>query len=196
MKQKSKSLSILSILSYPLLAPTTPFPVFITPFAVDLFTSIEAPKVFKNTSINRPSQFLVFYCLTNFILDFIILITPISSFAALMNRFACSFLGILLSIAKANMIRAKTFLSNRAATFISRTAYIRTRAPRNLSGWMNLENCAFLSFISVEIILAKAFYILVSCLDINNNSCGNSLSWQFLFVILDAKQFLFFCSRF
>ena len=52
--------------------------------------------------------------------------------------------------------------------------------------------CTLLSFISVDILLAKVFSFLVFCLVVRNNPCGNSLSRKFFLVILNVVPVLFF----
>ena len=53
--------------------------------------------------------------------------------------------------------------------FINGPVNLPNKAPRNPPGCMILDHCGLLSFISINILLAKAF-ILVFCLVIRNNS--------------------------
>ena len=54
-----------------------------------------------------------------------------------------------------------TVLVYGTATFISGTAHLSYNAPRNPSDGMIIDNYAILSFITVDILLAKTFIILV-----------------------------------
>ena len=53
-----------------------------------------------------------------------------------------------------------------------------------------------LSFISVDILLAKAFLIFVICLVVRNNSCGNSSSSKVFLFNLNIVLVLFFAADF
>ena len=53
---------------------------------------------------------------------------------------------------------------------------LTNQEPKDPPGWIILGIWALISFIYVEILLAKAFPILVVCLVVRNNSCGNSSS--------------------
>ena len=46
--------------------------------------------------------------------------------------------------------------------------------PKDPPDWIILDIWALLIFISVNVLLAKAFLILVACLVFTNNSCENS----------------------
>ena len=48
--------------------------------------------------------------------------------------------------------------------------------PNNPPDLIILDNCALLSFISVDIFLAKTFRTLVFCHVVNNSLCDNSPS--------------------
>ena len=50
--------------------------------------------------------------------------------------------------------------------------------PKDPSDWIALDIWALLSFIYVDILLAKPFLILVVGLVVKNKSCGN-YSWEF-----------------
>ena len=63
--------------------------------------------------------------------------------------------------------------------------------PRNPSDLMILDNWVLLSFISVNILSAKAFLIFVFCPVVNNKSWGNFSSWKFFLVILNVVPVLF-----
>ena len=55
---------------------------------------------------------------------------------------------------------------------------------------------SLLSFISVDIFLAKAFLVLGDCLVVRNNSCGNYSSSKFLLFNLNIVTVLFFAADF
>ena len=63
--------------------------------------------------------------------------------------------------------------------------------PRHPINWIILDNWGLLIFISVEMLLAKLFLILVFCLVVRNNLCGNYSSWKFFFVILNFVPVFF-----
>ena len=67
---------------------------------------------------------------------------------------------------------------------------------KNPPDWIILDIWVLLSFISVNISLAKGFFILGVCLVVINNSCGNSSSWKFFSFILNIVPFLFFAEDF
>ena len=58
--------------------------------------------------------------------------------------------------------------------------------------WVILDIWVLLSFISVDILLAKVFLVLVVCLVVGNNSCGNSLSSKFSSFKLNIVTLLIF----
>ena len=58
--------------------------------------------------------------------------------------------------------------------------------------WIVLDVWFLLSFISVDVLLAKTFLILVVCLDVRNNLCGNSSSSKFFLFNLNIAPVLFF----
>ena len=68
--------------------------------------------------------------------------------------------------------------------------------PKDSPDLIILDIWSLLSFISVDILLEKAFLILVFYLAVRTNSCGNSLSSNFLFFNLNIVPVLFFCCRF
>ena len=61
--------------------------------------------------------------------------------------------------------------------------------------WIVLDIWPLLSLISDDILLAKAFFILVVCLVAINNSCGNSSYWTFFLFIFNIAV-LFFAADF
>ena len=64
---------------------------------------------------------------------------------------------------------------------------------RNLPDCIILDNWALLSFIYVDILLAKAFVVLVFCIGVNNNKWGKSLHLEIsflLFLILFHSYYL------
>ena len=91
---------------------------------------------------------------------------------------------------------AQNILAKGKLTFTNEPASLPNKAPRSLPGWMTLGNCVWQSFISVEIFLAKAFFILVFYLVVKSNSCDNSSSWTFFFVILNVVPVLLFTAYF
>ena len=50
--------------------------------------------------------------------------------------------------------------------------------PEDPPDWIILDIWALLRFISVDVLLAKAFRILVVCLVVRNSSCGSFSSWK------------------
>ena len=70
------------------------------------------------------------------------------------------------------------------------------KTPKDPPDWTVLNIWALLSFISVDIFLAKAFLTLVVCLVVRNKSCGNSLSSMFFLFILNIVHVLFFAADF
>ena len=56
---------------------------------------------------------------------------------------------------------------------------LSNQEPKDLSNWIILDIWVILSLISVDLILANAFIILVVCLVVRNNSFGNSSSSNF-----------------
>ena len=126
--------------------------------------------------------------------------TKVIPFSALTTPRLRIFLWIASSIAEADAIAAngaKRFLAKRTATFINGPANLPDKAPRSPPDWMILDNCALLSFILVEILLAKAFLILVFYLFVRKSSCANSSSRKPFLVILNGTSvlFCFFCCR-
>ena len=71
---------------------------------------------------------------------------------------------------------AKTLLAKGTSFFIKRPANLPNKARRNPPDLIILDNCPLLSFISVDILSAKAIFILVFYLVVRRNSCGNSSS--------------------
>ena len=61
---------------------------------------------------------------------------------------------------------------------------------------MVLDKWALLSVISVDILLAKAFHILVFCVVVRNSSWVNSSLWKFFYAILNVFLFLFLAADF
>ena len=53
-----------------------------------------------------------------------------------------------------------------------------------------------LSFVSVDLLLAKVFLIVVVCLVVRNNSCGNSSSSTFFLFNVNTVPALFFAAHF
>ena len=65
--------------------------------------------------------------------------------------------------------------------------------PKDPPDLITLDIWALVSFISVDILLAKTFLILVVCFVVRNNSCGNSSSCQscsYLILMLFLSYFL------
>ena len=66
---------------------------------------------------------------------------------------------------------------------------------RNLPDCIILDNWALLSFIYVDILLAKAFVILVFCIGVNNNKWGKSLHLEISFLLIfNFVPFLLFAA--
>ena len=62
-------------------------------------------------------------------------------------------------------------------------------------GWIILDICALLTFISVEVLLAMALHILIIRIVVTNNSCCSFSFSKFLLFNLNIVPF-FFCCRF
>ena len=73
---------------------------------------------------------------------------------------------------------------------------LTNQEPKDPPEWIILDAWALLSFICVNIFLAKGFLILVVCLAARNNSCGNSSSWTFFLFILNIVPVPYFASDF
>ena len=77
----------------------------------------------------------------------------------------------------------KLYITKIIAIFVSaffpKLPYQESEDPTD---WIILDVWVLLSFISVDILLAKAFFILAVCLVVRNNSCGSSSSWKFLLI--------------
>ena len=84
----------------------------------------------------------------------------------------CIFFWILAWIAEASAVipnGAKIFFAEGTATFISGPANLLNNDPENPLDWIILEICK-----PVDILLLNAFFSLVFCLVVNNNSWGRS----------------------
>ena len=62
---------------------------------------------------------------------------------------------------------------------------LHSQEPKDPPDWIILDIRAFLSFISIDILLAKGFLISVVCLLVRNNSCGNTSSSNFFLFTLN-----------
>ena len=67
------------------------------------------------------------------------------------------------------------------SAFLSKVPNLEPKYPPY---WVILDIWALLSFISVDILLAKTFLILVVCFVVRYNSCDNSSSYIFSYLIL------------
>ena len=90
----------------------------------------------------------------------------------------------------------KLFLAEGTAMFVSDFfPKLLNEESKDPPDWINLDILTLLSFVSVDILLAKAFLILVACL-VRNNLCGNcSTSKYFLFnfnIVIFAADFNLF----
>ena len=88
-----------------------------------------------------------------------------------------------MSLAKGKAIFTSVFFSK-----------LPNQGSKDITDWINLDILTLLSFISVDILLAKAFLILVVCLVVKNNSCGNSSSLIFFLFNLIIVAGLFFAA--
>ena len=68
--------------------------------------------------------------------------------------------------------------------------------PKDPHDWIILDIWALLSFISVQILLAKTSLILVVCLVVRSNSYGSSLSSTFFLFNFNLVPVLFFAADF
>ena len=92
----------------------------------------------------------------------------------------------------------KLCLAKRITKFFSVFFYLNY-LPKNQQDpldWNILEKWALQSSVSVDMLLAKAFLILVISLVVRNNSCGNPLSSKFFLFILNILSVLFSATDF
>ena len=90
--------------------------------------------------------------------------TKVISFPALTASFHCIFIWIAPSIAENYGIVANcasTFLAKWTGTFINGPANLAKNALINPPDWINLDNCGLLRLIFLDVLIAKAFLILV-----------------------------------
>ena len=91
----------------------------------------------------------------------------------------------------------KLSLAKEIAIFVSAfLPKLPKQEPKDLPDWIILGIWALLSLISVDILLAKAFFILVVCRVVGKSSCGNSSSSKFLSVNVNNVPVLFFVADF
>ena len=89
----------------------------------------------------------------------------------------------------------KLSLDKRITIFV--TAFFPpNQEPKDPPDLIILDIWALLSLISVHILLAKTFLILVVCLLVTNNSCGNTSSSKFFLFNFNIVSFLFFAVDF
>ena len=89
-------------------------------------------------------------------------INKVNNLSYLTTLFPLIYLSDKLSIAKG------------IAKFVSAfSPELINQEPKNPHGLIILHKCTLLSFISVNLLSAKAFPILVACLVVRNNSCSN-----------------------
>ena len=76
--------------------------------------------------------------------------------------------------AKLHTNSGKLSIAKGIAKFVSAfSPELINQEPKNPHGLIILHKCTLLSFISVNLSSAKAFPILIACLVVRNNSCGN-----------------------
>ena len=86
----------------------------------------------------------------------------------------------------------KLSLAKRIATFVSAfLPKLAIQEPKDQLNLIILDIWTSLRFTSVDILLTKAFLILVVHLVVTNNSCENSSSWKFLLFVLNIAKVLF-----
>ena len=92
--------------------------------------------------------------------------------------------------AKLHTNAGKLSLAKGIPKFISTLlSKLPNQEPKDPPDWVILDIWPLLSFISVEILLVKAFFILVVCIVVRNKSCGNSSSSKFWY----CSCFIFCC---
>ena len=112
----------------------------------------------------------------------------VTPFLAITASFALTFLSSSFIAFEEKLLRnAKKIISSQrnskfVSAFLPKLANQESKDPPN---WV------ILSTLSVNILLAKAFFILVTCLVVKKNSCGNSSSWKFFLFILIIIPVLF-----
>ena len=145
------------------------------PFPENIFPNIKAPKVPNNLTRNLSSCFLV-SCFT------VSLTLPFNTL-----EFYDFMILIISSIYSFGKTKAILFSALRIF-HLCRFLWI---VPS-----IAVDNCTLLSFISMGILLAEAFFILAFCLVVRNNSCSRFSSWKFFLVIVNVVLALFFAADF
>ena len=139
--------------------------------------------------------------------DFMILIICISSFQinkvnpfpALTAPFLLIFISNLYIAFVVELVTdpAKLCLAKGIAVFVSAFfTKLPNQEPKDPPDGIILDISALLGFISVDILLAKTFLVLVVCLVVRNNSCDNSSSSRFFLYNYNVVPVLFFAADF
>ena len=109
-------------------------------------------------------------------------INKANPFPALTTSFSLIFLSNLFIALEVKLLTnpGKLSLAKEIATFIC-TFFpkLPKQEPKDPPYWVVLDIWALLGFISIDILLAKTFFILVVCLVVRNDSCDTSPSSQF-----------------
>ena len=111
-------------------------------------------------------------------------INKVNPFSGLTTPFALIFLPNLFIIFKVKLFNnlGKLYLAKGIGMLFS--AFFPNQELKDPPDWIILDIRAFLSFISFDILLAKAFHILVVCLVVRNDWCGNYSSSNSFYLIL------------
>ena len=163
-----------------------------THFFISCFTFSVSPLINTLESCN---DFMIL--MLSFISSF--KINEVNLFPALAAPCPVIFLSNLFISFKVKLLanRAKVSLAIRIAAFVSAFfPKLANQEPKGLPDWIILDFWALLSFLSAEILLAKAFLILVACFVVRNNSWGISSSSKFFLLILNIVYVLLFAAAF
>ena len=126
-------------------------------------------------------------------------INKVNHFPAFTAPFPLNFLSNLFIAFELKLLTnlGKLSLAKGIAIFVS-TFFpkLSNQEPKDPPNSIIFYIWVLLILISVDLLLAKVFLILVVSLVVKNKSCGNSSSSNFFYLILILLHFFVFCSRF